>query len=380
MANSRKKRQRLSSRSRAENRTEGFTPTAVNRPKGVESFNPKKAGNYSLDIIPYKVMKDGVNPYAKKAGMLASERTFFVHRGIGVDNNNFVCLAKTLKKACPICDARKAEQTDPNGDEKLAKSLAPKERQLWNVYDKNEPEKGVQIWDISFYLFGEALDDRVNNASEDREYEYYADPVDGMTLAVGLKEKTYQGHPYFEAATIDFDKRGPVDKEILAAATNLDDCLIIKTYDELKAIFLQIEEDEPDDDDDTDSSQEEQAEEKPKPEPKADKPKRTRKPKAEKTWPTADECGITKGCEVNYKNFVYMVSKVSGDGTSLTLVDDDGNIKRAVAPSEVKLVEEEAADETDGNDKPATDDTETPANEDNGGGDDEEWDGGDDWD
>ena len=381
MASNRKKRERVSSRNRAENREEGFTPTAVKRPNGVERFDPKKGGNYNLDIIPYKVTKANVNPWAKEVGMLASERTYFAHKNIGSDSDMYVCLNKTLKKPCPICEAITAERKKPDGDEELIKSLKIKERQLWNVIDKNEPEKGVQLWDISFYLFGKQLDDRVNNASEDREYEYYADPVDGMTLVVGLEAKTYNGGPYVETTTIDFDKRGPVDKEILAKATNLDDCLIIKTYDELKAIFLQIDEDETDDDQPADEGNSEETSE-----PEAEKPKRTRKPKADKTEsepeaekaPTAKELGITKGCEVTYEGGSYSVMKISKDGLKLMLVDDDDEVEKGIVTSRVQLVPEKE-DEPEETSEPEAE--EPVAETDNDSGDDENWDAdGDDWD
>ncbi len=238
-----------SARTRAENHTSGFERTSVNLPEGVERFKPEKVGVYKIDIVPYEVGKGretpGGNPYAD-AGDHHPERTFFTHRGIGPNEDTVVCLNKTFKKPCPICEHRSVLAKDHDADEVLVKSLAPKERQLWNVFDHDDPDKGVQVWDISFHLFGKQLDAQIKNSDEDDGFEFYHDPDEGLTLKVGLGEKSFAGNKFLEAETINFSRKTrALSDEVFEAAVNLDDCLIEMDYDKLKAMFLQTGDDEP---------------------------------------------------------------------------------------------------------------------------------------
>jgi len=237
-----------SARKRAEEHKSGFERTSVKPPDGVEMFSPDKAGVYRIDIVPYTVTTD-TNPYAEE-GDQHFERTFFTHRAIGPNEDTVVCLAKTFKKPCPVCEHRAKLAKDPDADEQLVKDLGPKERQLWNVLDHDEEDKGVQLWDISFHLFGKQLDARVKNSDEDDGYEYFHDPNEGMTLKVGMAERSFAGNKFLEAESIDFKKRKPLDDDILDAAVVLDDCLVEMDYDSLKKMFLQTGDD--DDDQETD--------------------------------------------------------------------------------------------------------------------------------
>lgn len=239
-------RQRVSARGRAEQHKTGFQSTAYAVPDGHTEFRVKAAGVKRMSILPYKAggpeSKGGKNPFAD-VGMLHYERTYFVHRGIGPNEDSYVCPNKTVGKRCPICEARVKLAKDPDVDPKLAEGLAPKERQLFWVLDEGEPDKGAQLWDMSYHLFGKQLDARIKNSDPDDEYEYFSDPVDGSVLKVGFKEKSFGGNTFYETETIDFKKRGEPLAKAFKALPSLDDCLIIQPYDKLRAIFLQVAED-----------------------------------------------------------------------------------------------------------------------------------------
>src|SRR5438128_12162159 len=100
----RKGRKYASTKKWVEKQSSGFTSTYLRLPKGTSLYQPK-AGSALLDILPYEVAKGsevaGGNPHAEK-GLLYWERTFHVHRNIGPNSEAFVCLAKTLKKKCPV--------------------------------------------------------------------------------------------------------------------------------------------------------------------------------------------------------------------------------------------------------------------------------------
>lgn len=257
-ARERREKAKVSARRRAEDHKSGFSSKSYKINDSTRLFIVKAEGVKKLDIIPYLVPENAHNPFAE-AGDLHFERTYYTHRDIGPDGDMYPCLKKTFGAACPICDHRASMLRDPDADEKEVKSLAPKERQLWNIFDQDDPDKGVQLWDFSFHLFGKQLDARVNNSDEEDGYEFFADPDEGLTLKVGFEEKSFGGNTYYEATTIDFKpRRTALSDELLNKALILDDILIRYDYDELRNIFLQTKHEEspvrrPKDDDDEDA-------------------------------------------------------------------------------------------------------------------------------
>jgi hypothetical protein len=211
---------------------------------------------FRIDILPYTVKgsgKAGRNPFADD-GTLHYERTYFVHRNIGADQDMYVCPAKTLKKRCPICDYRAKLEKDPKADEDLIKSLAPKERQLFNVIDLSAPDRGVQVWDISFHLFGKLLDTKIDNADEEdgENYASFADLEGGYTLKCIAEEKN-MGNKFYDVTSIDFKARKQdYGEEWLDSVHCLDDIPKILEYEDLRKIFLQTAEQDDEVEDATD--------------------------------------------------------------------------------------------------------------------------------
>jgi hypothetical protein len=209
-------------------------------PQGATLFKPK-AGVHYLDILPYEAGKD--NPYADP-GTLHWERTFYVHRGVGPNQEMVICPRMTRKARCPICEHRmKLIQEANEENEELIRDLSPKQRQLFNVIDTKEPDKGVQILDISYHLFGKLLDARIRNSDEDEGWDRFFHLEDGFTLRVGFAEKSFGGFAYYEAESIDFKSRKEsYDEEILQKVYCLDDLLIELPYEQIRTMFLQIDE------------------------------------------------------------------------------------------------------------------------------------------
>jgi hypothetical protein len=245
---SRKEERRYTSaRERAEKQSTGFTSPYLRLPDGVQLFKPK-TGVMLLDILPF-VAGDG-NPWAE-AGNLHWERTYNIHRGIGANNDSFLCPRMTSKSPCPICEHRLKLMKSEDGDEdteQMVKDMGPKQRQLFNIINLKEPDKGVQIWDISYHLFGKVLDARLRNSDEEDGWDKFFFLEDGFTLKVGFVEKTFAGFTYIETETIDFKpRRQPYDDDILEQVHCLDELLIETPYDELKKIYLQTEAGDDDD-------------------------------------------------------------------------------------------------------------------------------------
>lgn len=358
-----RERPKLSAKKWAETADSGFTPTVVKLPEGVSFFGPKKAGTFRLEIIPYEVPanpKGGQNPNAQP-GELHYERTYFSHRGIGADERTYVCPAKTAGRSCPICEHRKELMRDRDADEDLIKALAPKQRQLWNVYDHAEPEKGVQIWDVSFHLFGKQLKAAINNADEDDGWEYFADPADGLTLRVGMEEKSFSGNSFLECSTVGFKaRREPLSDEVLDAAQPLDDLLILLDYEKLKSIFLQEEGVEKPDDDDEPAPKKERKQTKPAdddddPPLKKDKKPAKEEPKSEPKPVTAADLGIGKGDDCRYAGKNWTIIKVTDDGLMVTLSNDDDEVRKGVKVADIQppAGQDDVAPKKDEDEKPS---------------------------
>jgi len=317
------KRERVSGRKRAETHKVGFDSTSLAIPKDAKTFRLDKEGMRKVDIIPFRAGKG--NPFADE-GELHFERTYYVHKNVGPNQDMYVCPAKTAGKPCPICEYRTALTKKPDADEDLIKDLAPKERQLFNVIDVEKPEDGVQIWDISFYLFGKLLDARIRKSEDDDEYEYFADLQDGKTLRLGVEEQSFGGKSFYSVESIDFkNRREGYDEDILEQSHCLDDIVQLIPYDKLKKIFLQVPEDEDDDDDDK---------------PKKGTKKSSAKKKSEAPK-TSEDLEIEEGTKVECEEFgVCQVVRVGKDGTTLMLEDEDGDVHKNISVEDVKVVEE----------------------------------------
>lgn len=213
--------------------------TALSVPSGLQLWQPRK-GNHVIDIIPY-VVGHG-NPCVSEPGLLYYERTYWVHTGIGVDQRRYVCPAKTARKPCPICEDVARLQRDPDADQNLIKALKPKERQLFLVYDHDEPDAGVQLWDVSYYNFGALLDEYRRNADEEDDYiRSFDDERAGATLRITLKEESMgAGRPFLRATVINFRPRKKgLPEELLDHGYCLDDMVKIESYERLKTLYFQ---------------------------------------------------------------------------------------------------------------------------------------------
>jgi len=228
-----------SERRDALHRASGGEFYTVEIPEGMSIFQPK-AGVYKIDVVPYEVGEG--NPYAAK-GYWYYERTFWLHRGVGVNNESVICMAKTFGKPCAVCDYRAKMAKDPNTDEALIASLKPKERQLWLVYDHGEPDKGVQLWESSYHTFGRLLERRRRGADEDEGYiRNFDDWEAGATLRVMFAEEDAGGYTYLNATSIEFKPRPKgLPEELLNHGVCLDSLLKEVDYARVKRLLMQAE-------------------------------------------------------------------------------------------------------------------------------------------
>ncbi len=385
---------------RAEKHESGFSGTSFKLPEDVSLFTFKKEGSYKIDILPYTTGKG--NPFAQEKGLSYCERTFYVHRGVGPDEKSYCCLRKCFNKACPICDdrARLAKKTD--SDEDLIKALAPKERQLWVIYNRTsdkDKEKGVQVLESSFWLFGKQLDAKIKNSDEDDGYRDFWDAEKGLTLRLGVEEEKNGGYTFYKVTDIEFKPRvKELDEELVNHGICLDELLVEMEYDDLKKIYLQTEEDDDDDDDKPkkksskkddddddapkkkkpadDDDDDKPVKKKPRDDDDDDRPAKKaaakdeddddrpakKKPKEDDDDApgkpiTAKDAGIDLGDIVKHKKHGECeVVHVSADGTAVRLEDEEGELHKAIGVDECKLLrkaKKKAPKEEEDDDKPA---------------------------
>lgn len=193
-------------------------------PPPIPRFKEKPGKTYRLSFIPYDVGEG--NPFKKK-GDYHTERTYYTHAQIGPNKDTVLCAASIFKKPCAVCDVRtKLYATQDKDDEELAKKLGTKTRQMWLVFDHDEPEKGVQFWEISEWAFGKHLKEKLGRARpevKDRLMRF-ADPVKGMIVQIGTSEKPAGTGKYTDCADIEFKKRTePLPDELFEHGICLDD-------------------------------------------------------------------------------------------------------------------------------------------------------------
>ncbi len=214
-------------------------------------YNKEKQGNipmwkcsedeHFIDIIPFIAGKQ--HPSVKE-GAPAVNLDFYVHRKVGVNEDSYVCMARTFGKKCPICDEQAEIRKQDDYDEKYVKSLNPTRRVLYNIVVRDndkEVKKGIQLFEVSHWLFEKELAE-LSKKPRGGGYITYASPDDGNTLCFRKKGNGPTNTEYKAFQFVDRDE--PISDEILDAAVTLDELIHLPTYDEVKNAFFGIETEE----------------------------------------------------------------------------------------------------------------------------------------
>jgi len=210
-----------------------------NLPEGAELWEgPTKTGMYLIDIIPYEVSISN-HQYVQK-GDLWGQKKFFIHSGIGPGKGRPYVCPRTVNKRCPICE-HKEELEKQGEDEKIIKALKLHAKELFNI-DVGaivNKEFAPMLWATSMGNFGKLLRKELTTMSE--EHSGFFLLSNGFTIKTEFEEKSFMGHKFFEAWKMNFVSREPYTDSILKHTVDLDTVLNILPYDELKAIFLGID-------------------------------------------------------------------------------------------------------------------------------------------
>ena len=209
-----------------------------------------------IDILPFVVSQKWYSklrtfngkPVGLEPGDEEYKVEYAVHRNVGPEKKNMLCLREMFGQPCEACAQRDAEYQKDDPDEKVLDALKPTWRCLYNVYDYNEPEKDIQIWDYSRYLFEATLLEEAEN--DEDGIVLFSDVEEGKTLRFKGREKNFgkAGNSYVEVSQIDFEDREPYSDDIVEDTYPLDAMLVVPTPEEFTAAFLGLDIDNEDDD------------------------------------------------------------------------------------------------------------------------------------
>ena len=243
-----KKRKRASVRDAARKNQERGALSHINTPQDMELIRVK--GQLSRWVILPFIAGKG-NPHADE-GCEHYNRTYYTHNAIGINRETVVCPRKSIGAKCPICEMRDKLAEDWSNNEREVKALKVRKRQLFLVVDLKDTDKGAQLFEYSWHLFGKRLEAEILNAEDDEveAYENFYDPEDGMMLKVSWEEKSLEKNIFYEADSIGFKSRPSVDSDLFEDTPCLDDLLLIKDYDELKKMLLEMDDEDAEEEDD----------------------------------------------------------------------------------------------------------------------------------
>lgn len=244
----------------AERQNRGSQYGYLRLPKGINMFKEEPKTRVELDIIPYVVTCDNHPDRDEEYGIAVKgelwyKRPFWLHRGVGSDNQSIVC-PSSVGKPCPICEYRAQLLKDgAEWDDDTVKALKPSMRNLYVVIpkkNKNYPEE-PHIWGISQFLFQDKLNEEIQ---ENEEYETFPDLEEGYSLRIRFAEGTFGSNKFAEVSRIDFiERKKPYDESILEKIPSLDDMLEILPYPTIESMFfgnMSPDEDEDEEYDDED--------------------------------------------------------------------------------------------------------------------------------
>ena len=212
-------------------------------PSGIEKYEVE-AKTVMFDIISYPITVDS----AIDGGFLIEDefgynRLFHTHGNIGASKLTVVCPA-TIGEKCPICEEIAKLKQDYETNKETIKAIKRKNRALYNIYDENDK---LSVLDMSTFCFEQPLRKELDGGKD--EYQDFQFLDEGKSLRVRFEEvDNGGGFTFMKVDRVDFEDREDIDEAILKDIADLDACLEIKPYKELKELLYSTDEDEEEED------------------------------------------------------------------------------------------------------------------------------------
>lgn len=200
------------------------------------------AGDHLVDIIPFFAGEQyPTMTGTQRTGIGDGDSTYlldvWVHKNIGPENQQYVCLSKSYGKKCPVCEKIRSLIQESDGiDEdlkKVLKHLNPSRRSVYNVIVRDEgeeEEKGVQVWEVPHFFFEKHVSHLAQNPRTGGRISY--SKVKGgkavaFTIEKPSKNKTnFLGFQFVE-------REWEIEIEDLESTFVLDELIVVPTYDEV---------------------------------------------------------------------------------------------------------------------------------------------------
>lgn len=214
-------------------------------------------GQHVIDILPYIV---GQNYPSRTfpdttAGSPHYVLDIWVHRGIGVNEDSFVCPARNYDLPCPVCEhiAELRRLVDPDADENdpefgdtitLIKTISPKRRTVYNIlcWDSDrEVNKGVQVWEVAHYFMEKnltAIAERPQRGGASvGGFINFSDPWDGKSVVFRREGKgrttSFLGHAFEDRPEPVPDEFNALNEGNENATYCLDELIVVPEYSTL---------------------------------------------------------------------------------------------------------------------------------------------------
>lgn len=207
-----------------------FEPSKI---QGVAKWKPSE-DDHSINIIPYIAGKN--NPLYSE-GKTAYYLDIYIHRSVGVNEDSYICLSRSYGQRCPICEHAAELRKMDEYDEDYVKSLNPTRRAIYNIQVLDNPKeiaKGVQLWDVSHFLFEKELAELAKK-KQGGGFVVFSNPDTGKIIS--FRKKGEGKSMKFPALSFE-DREEPISDELLDQARVIEDLLHIPTYDEVKEAFF----------------------------------------------------------------------------------------------------------------------------------------------
>jgi hypothetical protein len=209
-------------------------------PSAVKRGAPKTRRAYYLkpEVVTYKHRSgSSANRFRAMAYSDVASFVFYlmVHRGIGPNEDSFVCLAQQLKKPCPICEDIRAQMNQGITAKQINdQGLWPKCRLIMQGVDRHEEEKGVMVADIPEYK----CDDAIVSAVQDDitgEVLPVTDPEEGFDLLWDYDPQAKYSMP----ENIKLSRQStPLDVSFYDQIKEPNDLILWPEYDEVKEAYF----------------------------------------------------------------------------------------------------------------------------------------------
>lgn len=222
---------------------EGKSSSIFRFPQGIQFFKLDE-GKHNIIIIPY-IIKNSIHPLVARkpkeysTGDIDYVMDIWVHRSIGIDQEDIVCLKENYGKPCPVCED--SYEKSQKGNEKESNALKASRRVFYNIINADAPEKGLYIFHQSHYLFEkELIEEAKAEAPKNQDILYFADYEEGCIIQFRATRESRGGMKFLECKSFrfkdrsDYIKGGKLKDEWIDDAISFDEIMKVYTYDEIQ--------------------------------------------------------------------------------------------------------------------------------------------------